>query len=190
MNAILATRPRKLSAEEFLAEFEGVPGKWELVDGEPRMMAGGSRRHAAVARNVLVALSRALRGSGCAAYGSDLGLWLSDRDIRYPDVAVYCSRAELDENPETARALAHPSIIFEVLSPSTERLDRVIKVQKYQAIASVLLIVLIDPKERRFETYARVDEDEWAVGLHAPGATLSVIEPRFEITPDEMFAED
>lgn len=186
---MLATRPRRFTADEFLAEYEGVPGKWELVDGEIRMMAGGSIRHAAVARNILTALTLKLRGSGCAPYGSDAGLRSNDHDVRYPDVGVYCDPRDRDRDARAAKAFEHPSVLFEVLSPSTARYDREQKIVAYQDVSSVRLIVLVDPDREQFETYERIEEG-WKVGHHLPGATLAVLDPAFEITADEMFAED
>lgn len=77
-----------------------------------------------------------------------------------------------------------------MLSPTSGKRDRGAKMQAYQNIASVRLVVLVDPGERRFETYERVDDDEWAVGMHLSGTTLAVTDPAFEITAEEMFADD
>ena len=188
--SMLATQPRYLTADEFLAEYEGVPGKWELVGGVPHMMAGGTARHADVAGNIYAALRTKLPGTGCRPFNSDMGLRISEQEVLYPDVAVYCDPRDLECNPDRTRSFGFPSVIFEILSPSSVRRDRGRKLEAYRELDSVRLIVLVDAAERRFETYERVDDDEWAVGLHAPGATLDVLAPPFTITADEMFAVD
>jgi len=78
-----------MTSAEFLREFEGVPGKWELVHGEPRLMVGGSFRHGLVALNIATALRVKLRGTGCLPAGSDIGLDPGTGSIVYPDVAIY-----------------------------------------------------------------------------------------------------
>lgn len=186
---MLATRSRRLTADEFLAEFEGVAGKWELVGGEPRMMTGGSASHANVAGNIYHALRLQLRGTGCRPFNSDIGLRLANDEVSYPDVAIYCDPRDSGLDLLTVKAFRFPIVIFEVLSPSTSRTDRGDKVRRYQDVGSLRLIVLVDPERRTFETYERIEEG-WRVGLHEPGATLKVTNPAFQITAEEMFAED
>jgi len=118
-----------------------------------------------------------------------MGLRIANDHIRYPDVAIYCDPRDRDADLGNIRAFRFPIVIFEVLSRSTARIDRVDKLLAYQDLGSVRLIVLIDPDRRMFETYERLEEG-WSVGHHLPGATLSVLNPSFTITADEMFADD
>lgn len=187
--ATLATRPRRLTSEEFFAEYEGAPGRWELVGGEPRLRSGGFAAHANVAGNIYHCLRSKLGGSGCRLFNSDMGLWIASDHIRYPDVAIYCDPRDRDADMENIRTFRFPVVIFEVLSRSTARIDRVDKLLVYQDLGSVRLIVLSDPDRRMFETYERL-EDSWSVGHHLPGTTLSALNPGFTITADEMFADD
>lgn len=186
---MLATKPRTFTADEFLAEFEGVPGRWELVGGQPRLMSGRSVAHANVAGNVYSALRRQLRGTGCRPFNSDMGFQINDGEVLYPDLAIYCSPRDRNRDPLKTKSFFHPSTVFEVLSPSTARYDREQKVASYQNILSVRLIVLIDPERSTFETYERADEG-WTVGIHPQGTMLAVTDPAFQITADDMFADD
>ncbi len=179
-----------MSAAEFLDAYEGVEGKWELVDGEPRNMSGGSIRHADVASNILVALRTHLRGTGCRAFNSDTGLSVDEDNIRYPDVAIYCDPRDLGRDRVKTKSFDHPVVVFEVLSPSTAYYDRGDKVARYREIDSIRLIVLIDPVGRTFETYERLDADSWRVERHREGEALELAQPRMTLTAEEMFAED
>ncbi len=105
-----------MTTTQFLDLYENVEGKWELIDGVPVMMSGGSIRHAWVGGNILVALSDKLRGTGCVPLGSDGGLRLDEHNVRYPDVAIYCDRRDLDLDAMKAKTFKHPCVIFEVLS--------------------------------------------------------------------------
>lgn len=82
-----------LTAEEFF-EIDFGEHKAELDNGVIRIMAGGGRRHARVSGNILLALASRLRGSGCAAYPSDMAVRTCKRSVRYPDVSVYCGRED------------------------------------------------------------------------------------------------
>ncbi len=184
---MLARKTRHMTAEEFLEKYEGVEGKWELVDGEPRNMSGGSIRHADVAGNIYIALRSKLRGTGCRPFNSDTGLSVGEDNIRYPDVAIYCDSRDLERDPVKTKAFEHPVVVFEVLSPSTAYYDRGDKVARYREIESVRLIVLIDPVGQTFETYERLDADSWRVWRHPVGAALELAEPKVTITAEEMF---
>ena len=115
----LAKRP--MTADEFLWAYEGVEGRWELVDGEPVMMAGAARRHNQIAGNIYLALRLQLRASPCEPFGSDMGVYIDVYRIRLPDVSVLCDPRDSADEIKTAR---HPSVLFEVFSPSTADMDR------------------------------------------------------------------
>ena len=69
----------------------GTDRQFELHAGVIYMMTGGSERHAWVQGNIHSWLRARLRGSGCRPYGPDMGVRVSDTDVRYPDVSVYRS---------------------------------------------------------------------------------------------------
>lgn len=174
---------RRVSVEEFLAmDFGGA--KAELDDGIIFMMAGGSERHAAVAADVLVALSTRLRGSGCRAYGSDLAVRTGERSIRFPDVSIYCRRMESDD--WTRQLIGDPQVIIEVLSPSTSSLDQTIKLEEYRALKGVREIVFVDPSSERVRVVARTGEQSWTDdwldgGVDVPLVSLGITIPHAEI---------
>lgn len=137
------TEPRLLTAEEFSGIDFGPELKAELDNGVIRMMAGGTRDHARVQANILIALGQRLRGSGCRPYGSDMALRTHDMSVRYPDLTVDCGQG--GDGDDTY--LSAPRVIVEVLSPSTRDHDLRIKKEEYRAIASVDTIVFVDPSE-------------------------------------------
>ena len=96
----------------------------------------------------------------------------------YPDVLVTCRPLAPDDD-----RVPDPTVVVEVLSPTTERHDRIRKWREYQRIASLRHFVLVEQKERRIEVYSRteagwelviVEPPEDAVALKAIGATLSL----------------
>lgn len=123
-----------LTADEFLVMDFG-DRKAELDNGVIRMMAGGTARHADVAMNIAIALANRLRGSGCKPYNSDMVIRTHDLSIRYPDVSVFCHRA--DPANDDAKAFDDPRVLFEVLSAGTARTDLRVKLDEYKALDSV-----------------------------------------------------
>ena len=184
---MLARAKRKLTAEEFYDLYGAVDAKYELVDGEAWAMSGGTVAHAMTAGNIFVALRTKLHGSGCQTFNSDMGLRLGAVDVRYPDVAIYCDPRDLGRDPATTRDFERPSVIFEVLSPSTELEDRRVKVIQYKAIDSVRTIVLVDPTRKVFELHHRATDREWQHFLSEPGDDLELGEPSLTLTAAEIF---
>lgn len=113
--------------------------RWELVDGEPVMMAGANQRHQDIAANTLTALHTRLRGSGCRPTAADTGVPTVHGNIRYPDVVVDCGRRDDQAMQATA-----PTLVIEILSPSTRLFDSHRKVSEYKSHPDIRFILLID----------------------------------------------
>jgi len=145
-----------MTAEEYLAIDRATEFRSELLDGEMVAMSGGSMRHAKLGANVLGELHIALRGRECQAYSSDFRVRVSARTYSYPDATVVCGQPALAD--ERQDILLNPMIIFEILSPSTERYDRGIKLQHYRGIPSLRDYILVDQNQIRVEQYTRGSE--------------------------------
>lgn len=144
-----------IAPEEYLRLDEASDDKLQLVDGEIFAMSGASPRHVRLAMNLGVALANALRGRPCRPYGADLRIRNpAKRLYTYADLSVVCGPLELDResNPPT---LLNPTVIFEVLSESTERFDRGAKARGYREIPTLQAYVLLSQDEARVEQYVR-----------------------------------
>lgn len=177
----------EMTVDQFLKIYEGVEGRYELVDGHVYAMAGGSAAHSYIAGNVLTLLRQALRGTGCRPFNADMGLRLSDETLRYPDAAVYCDPRDLDLDPNVAQAYRHPSLVIEVLSPSTRIEDRAVKVLEYKSIATVDSIVLVDPVAKTIEVHERLDGENWLHRLPAAGIDLVLKKPALTLAHADIF---
>ncbi len=153
-------RPR-FSYADYLV-FEADSGtKHEFVDGDIIAMAGGSFRHSALASRISAALE-AGRGPGCIAFQSDLRIRvLATGRAAYPDAGVVCGPAELDPADTNGHTITNPTLIVEVLSPSTEEYDRTEKWADYQQISSLQEFVLVSQSRQRVETYRRLASGAW-----------------------------
>lgn len=128
--------------------------KWQLVDGQLYAMAGGTMRHARIVSNLAFALRKRLQGGPCEVFIADANVVREENDFSsYPDVVVRCGGAKLDRE----REMTDPTACFEVLSPSTQHLDRGAKLFAYHQIESLQHIALIFPDEIRLEAWTRVE---------------------------------
>lgn len=187
---MLAPTPpeRRLTIDEFFAMYAGRAEKWELVEGVPVMMAGGTRRHNRVTRNLAGLLFQRLAGSRCEVFTAGMGVETAREGYRLPGVAIYCDPRDLDEGEHDPVRLRFPRVVIEVLSPLTAADDFGAKLAEYQAIPSVDTIVMIHPVRRTLTMFERVTDVEWRNVVHMPGAPLTLRDPALTVAADDIFA--
>jgi len=150
-----------LSVSEYLEAELKSEIRHEYVGGEVFAMAGASRKHNLIAGNIYSRLRSHLRGSDCDAFMSDMKVKLRSEFKKksifyYPDVVVSCELPTQDQF-----VLNSPCLIIEVLSPSTEVIDKREKLQNYQTIPSLQEYVLVAQDRIHIEIYRRIDEENW-----------------------------
>ena len=114
-------------------------------------MVGAHRSHGRVASNLASHLFHALEGSPCEVFHEGMKLQIADDTILYPDVFVTCDYADL----RTDMIFHSPTLVIEVLSPSTEAYDRSQKFALYRRLESLKEYVLVNPESTRIEAYVR-----------------------------------
>ena len=160
MSAPARLRPR-YSYAEYLAYERDSERKHEFDDGEIIAMAGGSRRHNALALRIGAALDAA-RKPGCVAFQSDQRIRvLATGRATYPDVSMVCGPIEGDPADPSSSTITNPTLLVEVLSPTTEPYDRGDKWQQYQLIPSLHEYLLVSQEESRVERYRRLPSGAW-----------------------------
>ncbi|HKS28200.1 MAG TPA: Uma2 family endonuclease [Pyrinomonadaceae bacterium] len=147
-----------ISVEEYLAGERESPVRHEYVAGEVYALAGASDRHNRIALNVASRLNEFV-SEPCETFMSDMKIRVSPEVFYYPDVVVACDGAGAD-----AYFRAEPRLIIEVISPSTERIDRHEKMAAYKSVASLEEYVLASQDEMRVEVYRRTG-GEWEVSV-------------------------
>ncbi|WP_372425726.1 Uma2 family endonuclease [Salinarimonas chemoclinalis] len=151
--------PGPMSADAFLAWIAGRSERWELADGVPvRMMAGAKQSHDVVASNILVALVPAAKRGGCRTTASDTAVRTGPINVRFPDVVVDCGPPD-----SGAREAIRPVLVVEVASPGTLVVDLTDKLDEYRRIASIRLILLVEPDAVAAKLWRRVEPDDWTV---------------------------
>lgn len=157
---------------EYLAYEQDSGLKHEYVDGEILAMAGGSRRHNALASRVSAALERG-RKPGCLAFQSDQKIRvLATGRATYPDASMVCGPIEGDPVDPSGATITNPTLVVEVLSPSAEQDDRGGKWQDYQLIPSLQEYVLVGQYGPRVERYRRLPSGAWEYSDVTSGAVV------------------
>jgi Uma2 family endonuclease len=127
------------------------PVKYEYLNGEVYAMTGGTLAHNDIALNLYAALRSHVRARKCRINVADAKVEVSSRAYFYPDVVVSC-------HPQDQRAIdliRHPTLIIEVLSPSTAGFDRGDKFKAYRRIASLQEYILVDAETMNVDCYRR-----------------------------------
>lgn len=167
MSAVLSKTD--YTPEEYLELERNAPYKNEFVDGQIYAMIGASRNHNLVTINIAREVSNQLKNRPCEAYINDMRVKAaSARSYHYPDIAIACGTPQFED--DLSDTLINPSVIIEVLSPSTEAYDRGAKFAHYRKIESLCEYLLVSQDQPLIEHYVRQD-DAWllteAAGLDA-----------------------
>ncbi|MBL8231153.1 MAG: Uma2 family endonuclease [Bryobacterales bacterium] len=157
--------PQKLTPEQYLERERNAEIRSEYWHGEVYAMSGGTSKHNLVAGALFAALRQRLRTRGCNVFFADLKVGSSKRrGFAYPDVSVVCGEARFLD--ETRDVLTNPSVIFEVLSPSTRGFDSGQKFAEYQKLESLKHYVLLEQDICHVQHYERTSSDEWRYRVH------------------------
>lgn len=180
----MASEPRRrVPVEEYLAVERQAETRHEYLDGEIYAMTGASRPHNLISGNVFASLHSQLKGRGCEVYTNDMRVHIPAVDLfTYPDVVVACGQPELYDG--ALDTLLNPTLIVEVLSPTTEGYDRGAKFAYYRTLSSLAEYLLLTQDRVHVEHYVRQGNDGWlltetdrleeALELPSIGCTLSL----------------
>ena len=152
-------REETFTAAEYLARERAAETRSEYVNGQIYAMAGASPVHNIITANLAGLLWSLLRSTPCRPCGSDQRIGVPFTGLyTYPDLSVICPPDEYD--PDDRHTLVNPTVLVEVLSPSTEAYDRGAKFAHYRRIPSLREYWLISSDRQRVERYTRRGE-EW-----------------------------
>ena len=140
--------------EEYLAKERKALTKSEYRDGQIHTMPGASRKHNLIAVHITGELYIQLRTRSCEVYTNDMRVKVSSAGLyTYPDVVVVCEEPRFEDTHFDT--LLNPTVLIEVLSPSTAAYDRGDKFASYQKLDSLCEYVLISQDSVCVEHYLR-----------------------------------
>lgn len=181
--ALAAKRDARMSVADFKLWAEPRPDeeRWELLDGEPVLMAPPAARHQRIVTDLLKRLDALAEPRGCAAYpGLAILSGAHDDDAPYPDVVVHRGLM-----PATGY-VDDPLVIVEVLSPSTMANDRGRKLAFYQTVPSLRTLLMVYQDEARIEIFRR--DAGWAMGVARAGGAIDLPELGGTLAVSEAYA--
>ena len=165
------------TAEDYLKLERSVPYKSEFYDGQINAMTGANRKHNLITVNIAGELCSQLKKRPCEAYINDMRVKAAEApSYHYPDITVVCGKPQFEDGQMDT--LLNPTLLIEVLSPSTEAYDRGGKFARYRKIPTLREYLLVTQDQPSIERYQR-QGDVWilseAVGLEA-SVTLESID--------------
>ena len=175
---------RRMTLDEFLRWDDGTDSRYELIDGFPVAMAPPAEAHRILAMRLGSRIEAKLSSRRPCNAQIEPGVVRPDRADSYyvPDIAVTC-----EPNEPGRQAMVDPILIVEILSPSTERSDRRLKLPAYQEIQSVREIVLLDADSHHAEVYRR-ENDHWGIELvRGPGSALYLASVDLRVSMFELY---
>lgn len=158
MSAARELQKHYISEQEYLESEQLSNERHEYVDGQVYLMAGASKRHNRIARNLITNMETAAQKKNCEVFFSDIKIRAAKRKTYYyPDVVVGCAQ---DDDADDYY-LEKPCLIVEVSSESTIRKDYLEKALVYQAIPSLQAYLIVAQDRPQVDMLIRNAEDSW-----------------------------
>ncbi len=177
----------QMTLEEYLEFDYNAEGRYEYFDGEVVEMSGGSPEHSLLGNRVGFLLQRELIQKKCSVCNSEVQIKVPTLlPYRYGDVSALCGQP-VYENLGNQRLLVNPSLIAEVLSPSTETYDREEKFKAHKSIESLREYLLISQAKKFITLYVRHNEKFWFQSEYVEGETLKIESLDCELSVDEVY---
>ncbi len=177
-----------LTPEAYLVLEREATIRSEYFNGQVYAMAGASRAHNLIAGNILSGLHAQLRTRTCQVYANDMRVKIFPTELyTYPDVVVVCDEprfedAELD-------TLLNPTVLIEVLSPTTEAYDRGEKFAQYRQVASLSEYILVAQNCVRVEHYLRQGTQWLLTAFGKQDDVLNFVSIGCELSLREVYAK-
>jgi Uma2 family endonuclease len=182
--------PRTLpvfTTEQYLDLERHTETRHEFLDGTVYAMSGASRAHSAICFNLAGLTHRQLNGTPCRGFSSDMKVRSGDaRLYAYPDLTIVCGEPLVDD--DHGDVLTNPSVIFEVLSRSTEAYDRGEKFERYKTIETLTDYVLVSQDQPRLEHFSRQPDGTWALAeVSGRDASLKLVSINCRVAVAEVY---
>ncbi len=163
---MLPQRKPYLTPAEYLAMERQSETKNDYWDGEVYALAGTSRNHNLIVTNITISLGTQVKGRPCEVYPGDMRVKAAAHAAyTYPDVVVVCGQPEFEDHERDT--LLNPTVLIEVLSPSTEAYDRGAKFEAYRSLPSLADYLLVAQDRAAVEHYTRQVDDRWLLTAYA-----------------------
>lgn len=182
-----ASAPSWISIAEYYQLEVAALEKSDWYRGEMFNMAGGSTNHSRIKVNLARSIGNRLLGGPCEPLDGDQRLAIKETGLRtYPDLSIYCGPLKYDPEDPSGQTAINPTMIFEVLSDSTEAYDRGLKADNFRRIPGLRAYAFLSQHDAHIELYERQEDGSWRyteargtgskLGINGLGITLDLDE--------------
>jgi Uma2 family endonuclease len=183
----VAYHKRYYTVEEYLEMEKPSTIKHEYFQGEIFAMSGASEKHNWMFTNIFLAVGGKLKGKSCYIFGSDMRMTIPQNTLfTYPDISIYCNKylhSEFDEDTAIS-----PTVIIEILSPSTKNYDRGKKFNLYKDIPSLKEYIMIDSESVSVEAFYINENKNWELKEHKEITdVLSFVSMGFDVALSDIY---
>ena len=177
-----------ISEEIYLEEERKASTKSEYYQGEVFAMAGATKEHNKIVASIIGELYSFLKDNPCSIFPSDIRIHVEENTLyTYPDVTIACEEEKyLDDTFDT---LLNPTIIIEVLSPSTEDYDRGTKFKLYRGIPSLKNYVMVSSTEMLAEVYTRSGDTWILTTAKGKEASIHISAIKYDLSLPDIYAQ-
>jgi Uma2 family endonuclease len=166
---IVAYGKKKFTEEEYLQMEKAATERHEYYKGEIFQMhghgdllamSGAGNKHNIIFSNLFGGLVVKLKGKSCNPYGPDMRVNIPENTLyTYPDISIFCD--ELQTTSRDEDTVVQPTVLIEILSPSTRNYDRGVKFMLYRDIPSLREYILVDTEAVRIEAFRINSGGHW-----------------------------
>lgn len=183
----VAYQKRHFSVAEYLAMEKASQEKHEYFQGEIFSMAGASTNHNLIFSSLFGFLSVKLAGSKCIPFGSDMRMNIPENTLfTYPDISVYCNG--IKHSTDDKDTILEPTVIIEILSPSTVNYDRGGKFKLYRDIPTLKEYILIDSEAISIEAFYLNGKQNWElIEYKKIGDAVKFVSMGFEVALSDIY---
>ena len=183
----VAYQKRRYTVEEYLEMEKASTVKHEYFQGEVFAMSGAGDNHNEIFSNVFGEICNKLKDKPCRPYGSDKRMNIPENTLfTYPDISIYCNGLIHSEFDDETSIL--PTVIIEILSPSTKNYDKGKKFNHYKDIPSLKEYIMIDSESVSVEAYYINEEKNWVLNQHKElSETLTFVSMGFNVALSDIY---
>ncbi len=179
-----AFKPR-LTTDDYLSGELSSELRHEYVDGEVYAMADTGESHNLITGNVAAFLRNQVRGGRCRVFISDMKLHVATwKAFYYPDVMVVCDAADAQTYFKQS-----PCLVVEVLSPTTESIDRREKMLAYRTLPSLSEYLLIAQDKHQLELYRRAEDGDWILAERVDAGVVQLASVNASLALDVVYED-
>ena len=178
-----------ISPAEYLLAERASEEKHEYYDGQVLAMSGAGLNHNRIQANLLINIGSCLKGKNCSILPGDMRVTTPTQDAyMYPDSLIVCGEPQLQD--DTFDTLLNPSVIFEILSPSTRGIDKGRKLFFYKGIPSLQEYIMIDSLKKFIQLARKQPDDAWMFeDIGHPAASLFIRTINFHLPLQQIYTD-